>query len=110
MAAYPSFTIGIGSKSETVNDHANDFSESGPMHSRLFHDDQYYKFALVHPDMTGSNFDSLLATYAADPKVVHTLSYRGVSYDVKFIKPPMIIQNLGNSRYLVRAELYGVKT
>jgi len=110
MAAYPSYTIGIASKQVPVDGYADDFSESGGLRSRAFHDDQYYQFTLFHPVLTGAEFESLLATYAADPKATHTLTYRGISYDVVFTSPPVITSNLGASKYHVRAELYGPKT
>jgi len=109
MAAYPSYTIGLASSQTLEPGTAADADEAGGFHTRAFHDKQYYRWVIVHPDMSSANFESLLTTYAADPSDTHTLTWRSIAYDVQFTAPPVIVENLGNDLYVVEARLYGAK-
>ena len=111
MAAYPSYTIGIGSEVKLVNGWKLTPDEAGQLHTRQFHGSQYYEFRLVHPALTKAQVRDLLATYSADPSATHTLTYHdqspAVTYDVQFTEPPQRIANHGGGLYDVEVRLYG---
>lgn len=113
MAAYPSYTIGLGSTQELESGWSNDIASSGSLHSRQFHSQQYYRWTLVHPGLTGTQYEALLATYAAAPRAEHTLTYRQespqITYTVQFTAPPQIVSNYGGSKYDVIVQLRGTK-
>ncbi len=113
MAAYPTYTIGISSKQGLEDGWKDTTSSSGTLHSVQLHGKQYYHFKLMHPGLTGTQFETLLATYAAGPKDIYTLTYRvespQITYSVKFTGPPQIVKNHGNNRYDVEVQLRGFK-
>jgi len=113
MAAYPSYTIGLDSEQDLENGWSDSISSSGTMHSIKMHGKQYYQFTLMHPALTGTQFETLLATYAAGEKDVHTLTYRAespvITYSVQFLSPPQIITNHGKNKHDVEVSLRGFK-
>jgi len=113
MANYPSYTISIDSVPVKENDAEDDFAQSGQQHSRIFHDRQYYRFPITHPSLTASEYAALEALYEAGPRDSHTLTYYNTSpvttYTVKFMQPPDITENHGNSRFRVEVLLRGYK-
>lgn len=110
MAAYPSYSIGLGSTQEPESGIEDDFSQSGLQHARIFHGRQYYRFRLVH-SLTLAQWNSLFATYAAGPRDDYTFTYISqspqVTYTVKFLEPPQITENRGLDRFEVQTLLRG---
>jgi len=113
MAAYPSHTIGLGSSQNRVSGWKDDISSSGTMHSVQLHGKQYFRFNLIHPGLTVTQFNALAATYDAGPKDVYTLTYGTESplatYSVKFLSPPQKGTNHGNGKLDVKVALRGFK-
>jgi len=112
MPSYPSLNIGLDSSQELESGIEDDFSQPGVQHSRLFHAQQYYRFRLVHT-ITMTQFNSLLATYAADKRSDFTLTYYNTSpvstYTVRFLSPPSIRVNHGANNVEVESNLRGYK-
>lgn len=112
MAAYPSYDILLTSLPEKENGIFDDFSQAGTQHSRTFHSQQYYRFAVRH-SLTLAQYNSLCSTYEAAPRDSYTLTFYDQSpiqtYTVKFLKPPEIVENLGLNRFLVDVSLRGTK-
>jgi hypothetical protein len=112
MAAYPSHNILLGSSQDLEVGHTDDITESGIQYSRALHASQYYHFSLLH-QLTGTQFEALLAAYAAGPRDTYTLTYRvespAITYSVKFLGPPKIQTNLGGGQYIVQVSLRGTK-
>ena len=112
MAAYPSYSILLGSDKTEESGIKDDFAESGTQHSRLFHSQPYLRFRLLH-NLTLAQFNSLAATYTAGRRDVYTLTYHtespAVTYSVKFTGPPQIKTNYGGDRFLVDVPLRGTK-
>jgi hypothetical protein len=112
MAAYPSYDILLGSDKTEESGVADDYSEAGTQHSRLFYSQPIYRFRLRH-NLTLAQFNSLKADYDADRRGVRTLTYFDESptatYSVKYTGPPQIKTNYGNDRLLVESPLRGTK-
>lgn len=110
MSAYPSYNILLASRPVPESGHADDFDEGGGQHSRQFHDRQYYGFRILHL-LTTTEYDSLMAIYAAGPRDVYTLTYRdsspAVTYSVKFTQPPEIKNEQGDGDLEVEVNLRG---
>ena len=110
MANYPSHNILLDSSIEPEQGIVDDFSEGGIQHSRTYHSQQYWRFRLYH-SLTLAQYNSLLATYAATPRDFFTLTYYDqspqVTYNVKFLAPPEIVDNFGSNRVRVRVDLRG---
>jgi hypothetical protein len=112
MAAYPSYSIGIGSSRNVENNYEDDISANGTMHSRLMHSRIYHRFSVVHPNLTGQEYSDLLTTYANNFRATMTgFTYHdespAVSYSVQFLEPPKIAANLGSNRFDVMVSLRG---
>jgi len=112
MAAYPSYPILLSSSHDPESGIDDDFSQSGQQHARVFHSQQYHIFTLVH-FLTLAQWTSLLATYAAGKRDTYTLTYDvespQLTYSVKFIEPPVRVQNVGADKYFVRCVLRGTQ-
>jgi len=112
MAAYPSYSILLGSDQDLESGWKDSVSSSGTLHSQARHGKQYYRFNLLH-SLTGTQFETHLALYASDPRAVHTLTYRSespqITYSAQMTGPPQITRNLGGGRYEVRVPLRGFK-
>ena len=112
MAAYPSYPVLLDSTQELESGWSDSISPSGTLHSRQMHGQQYYRFSLAH-HLTGTEFEALLATYAAGPRDVYTLTYRTespvITYSVIFQDAPQIKTNIGGDKYSVGVELRGFK-
>lgn len=114
MAAYPSYPIELTSSVEIESGIADDFTQSGQQHSRVFHSQAYYVFTLQHT-LTLAQFNTLRTTYLAGQRDVYTLSYFGaeespqVTYSVKFTDTPRISTNLGGDKYRVTVRLRGTQ-
>lgn len=110
MAAYPSYDIFLRSAMEEESGVEDDFAESGPQHSRIFHSQSYYRFSVYHM-LTLAQLQSLHATYAAGKRDDYTLTFYDESpqqtYTVKFLGPPQRIENIGNNRFIVEVPLRG---
>jgi hypothetical protein len=111
MAAYPAYPILLGSSQKPEKGWRDTSSSSGTPHSKQTQGKAYSEFSLLH-QLTGTEYESLLAVYAADPDTTHTLIYRNdespaVTYTVKFSGPPQITRNIGGNKYEVRAPLRG---
>jgi len=110
MANYPTNNILLESSIEPEQGIVDDFSEGGIQHSRTYHSQQYYRFELFH-SLTLAQYNSLVATYAAGPRDFYTLTYLSqspiVTYNVKFLAPPEIVENFGANRFRVKAVLRG---
>ena len=112
MANYPAHDILLDSSQELESGWSDSISTSGTLHSRQMHGKQYYRFNLLH-HLTGTEFETLLATYAAGPRDVYTLSYRTespvITYSVQFQDAPQINTNIGGDKYECAVELRGFK-
>jgi hypothetical protein len=112
MANYPTHKIMLESEVQTENEFIDDFSLGGIQHSRQFHSQPYYRFSLLH-NLTLAQFEALVATYDADPRVAYTLTYDIVSptvtYTVKFLGRPQRVVNHGRNRFTVQSLLRGTK-
>ncbi len=112
MAAYPSHAILLDSAQKLEKGWRDTTSSSGTLHSRQLHGKNYYQFDLLH-NLTGTEYESLLALHDADPRATHTLSYRTesplITYTVTFTAQPEIVRNHGGNRYDVRVKLRGFK-
>jgi len=112
MAAYPNYPISLDSSQDLESGYDDDFDQSGVQHSRLFHAKQYYSFRIYH-NILLSDYTALLATYAAGPRDVYTLTYYSESpqptYSVKFTAPPAIKTNHGKLYVEVEVRLRGFK-
>jgi hypothetical protein len=112
MAAYPSYPILLGSTQKLEKSWRDTTSSSGTQHSRQLHGKQYYQFILIH-NLTGTEYESLLAVEAAGPRDTYTLTYRtespAITYRVTFTGPPDIGRNIGGGRYEVRVPMRGFK-
>jgi hypothetical protein len=113
MAAYPSYAIGIGSSRDPESGIDDDFAQTGVQHSRIFHGLQYYRFRLIH-NLTLTEYNSLLNTYAAGPRDNFTFTYWAssptIGYTVKFLEAPTITENRGLNRFEVQTLLRGYET
>ena len=114
MANYPSYSISIDSTQDLESGIDDDYSQTGIQHSRIYHSQQYYRFEIIHPNLTLTEFNSLKSTYAAGPRDVYTLTYLDegspqTTYSVKFMQPPMITGNHGLNRFEVTVRLRGFK-
>lgn len=112
MAAYPSYSVGINSRRSLENNYRDDLSGNGTMHSQLMHSRLYHRFDVVHHNLTGQQYSSLLTTYANNFRVAMTgFAWHdespAVTYTVQFLGPPEISQNLGNNRFDVAVSLRG---
>ena len=112
MANYPAYSILLTSSQEQESGIDDDFSQGGAQHSRIFHSQAYYTFSLDH-FLTLAQWNSLVATYAAGPRDVYTLTYHAespaVTYSVKFTSPPVKVSNSGADYYFVTSKLRGTK-
>lgn len=112
MADYPSYTTGIGSRRTLESRHIDDFASSGTMHSRLMHSKQYFQFSVIHPGLTGVQYQALKDLYESGPRDTWTnFTWHNVSpaevYSVIFTGPPQTVVNHGNNLFDVRVELRG---
>ena len=112
MAAYPSYSIGLGSTRAPESGWLDDISDAGTMHSRQMHGSQYYRFQIVHPGLSGQQYADLLATYAAGPRDTYTgFTYHtespALTYSVQFTTPPETTTNHGGDVYDVTVQLRG---
>ena len=112
MAAYPTYAILLGSTQKIEKGWRDTTSSSGTLHSRQLHGQNYYQFSLLH-SLTGTEYETLLATFNAGPRDTYTLAYRTesplITYSVTFTGPPQITRNIGGNRYEVRVPLRGFK-
>lgn len=110
MAAYPSYSILLGSTIEEEDGVLDDFTTDGGHHSRIMYSARYYRFQLVHA-LTLSQWQALRTTYGAGKRDTYTLTYLNespsVTYNVKFTGPPRITGNLGNNQFKVEVPLRG---
>lgn len=110
MAAYPSYTMLLGSSKEEESGIQDDYAPGGTQHSRIFYSQPYYTFRLIH-QLTLAQFNALKTTYDAGQRDTYTLTYLTESpiqtYSVKFTGPPQIVENLGGNRFMVEVPLRG---
>lgn len=110
MATYPSYDILLSSRRDEESGIEDDFAESGPQHSRIFHSQSYYNFLLRH-QLSLAQWKTLKAFYDAGKRDNHTLTYYAESpqqtYAVKFTGPPQIVENIDGGRYIVEVPLRG---
>jgi hypothetical protein len=112
MAAYPSYAILLGSTQRLESGWNRPVATSGWQSDTQLHAKQYYQFSLLH-NLTGTEYDALLATYNDGPRDEYTLTYRtespAITYTVMFTGVPEIVRNHGGSRFDVRVPLRGYK-
>lgn len=112
MANYPYTAHLLDSEITPESGIEDDYSQPGIQHSRLFHNTGYYRFRLLH-SLTVTEYNTLRTFYDANPRTFVTLTYYSVSpivtYNVKFISPPVIVENFGSNRLKVEANLRGYK-
>jgi len=112
MAAYPSHAILLGSTQKPEKGWRDTTSSSGTLHSRQLHGKSYWQFDLLH-NLSGTEYEALVAVHDAAPRTTHTLTYRtespAITYTVTFTARPEIVRNHGGGRYDVRAKLRGFK-
>lgn len=105
MSALPDYKILRQSSSELESGFEYDFADSGPQHSRGFHDRQYYRLTLVYR-LTKAEWDTYLAHYKAEPTDEHTVTFEGDDYVVEYTAPPQK-EAAGNSMFNVIVSLRG---
>jgi hypothetical protein len=100
MAAFPTYVkLGLGTSLELESGWKDDLSEGGTLHSRQFHDQQYYRIRVRWVGASGQQFNDIKAVYAAGPRDTHTdfsyyTSSPTLTLSVKFLAPPQIVVNL----------------
>ena len=113
MANYPSYEVSIDSTPDPESGVDDHFSQPGIQHSRIMHGQQYYRFDIVHPDLSWAEWIALRDLYLAGPRDVYTYTHYDVSpaetYSVKFLAPPRITENHGDDGYRVAVRLRGYK-
>ena len=113
MAAFPSYVkTGTKTKMTLESGWSDTVSTAGTLHSRQFHNQQFYGIDLIWPGATGQLFNDLLVLYAASPRATFTgYSYYASSpalvLSVKMTAPPQIVENHGGDRYDVLVSLRG---
>jgi len=112
MANYPYTSHMLDSDINPESGVDDDFSQSGIQHSRIFHSAGYYRFRLLH-SLTLTEYNTLRTFYDTYPRTFVTLSYfatsPSITYNVKFLSPPAIVENLGSNRLKVEVHLRGYK-
>ena len=111
MADYPSYPRILTSQQDDEPGIADDFSQPGQQHSRIFHPEAYSRFEVIH-HCTWSEYKTLRALYDAGPRDELTnFFYHEVSpaeiYTVKFLARPKITQNLGDATFWVTVNVRG---
>lgn len=111
MPAYPSHNILMPSLPVEESGIVDDFAESGPMHSRVFHSQSYYRFTIYH-QLSRAQWIAYRAAYQADKRSAWTgLTFYNESpartYTVYYTAPPQVVQNLGGGRVLIEVQLRG---
>lgn len=107
MSALPDYKILRQSTSDRESGFEDDFADSGPQHSRQFHDRQYERLTLVYR-LTKDQWDTYDAHYQAEPRDEHTVTFEGDDYVVKYTAPPQK-EAAGNSLFFVTVRVRGYK-
>jgi len=72
MAAYPAYAIiGLDSQQDLENGWSDSISSSGTMHSIKMHGKQYYQFTLLHPALTGAQFETVKVGDCIHQALIH---------------------------------------
>ena len=112
MAALTTYGILLRSSVSQEDGIEDDFAQSGTQHSRTFFSQSYFNFAIFEK-VTLAQFTTMQAEYDATPRAAFTLTYFDVSpavtYSVKYIAPPEIVDNLGGGKYVSTRRLRGTK-
>lgn len=110
MSAYPAYGIILKSSIEEEDGVEDDFTPDGGQHSRIMYSTRYYRFTVRHV-LTLTQWQSLRTTYGAGKRDTYTFTYfdesPAVTYNVKFTKPPRIVENHGKDKFTVEVHLRG---